>query len=102
MDGSNLYSILTGTPRVSSLALYEDRDGDVTVYWNDAGKMRRILIGNGNSQEIIKESPARSITVTKPRKSTDQRFYWIESTDNDNSEDNLMSLYVSHPRQSSR
>ena len=108
MDGSELCTILQGTPHVTSLALFEDaRSNEATVYWNDAGKMRRKFLtsgaGCGANQkfEIIKESPARSIVVTRPKRSNEQKFYWIESSAED-TEDTLMSLYSSQTHQSSR
>ena len=107
MDGSELCTILQGTPHVTSLALFEDvRSNEATVYWNDAGKMRRKFLtstGCGANQkfEIIKESPARSIVVTKPKRSNEQKFYWIESS-SEEIEDTLMSLYSSQPGHSSR
>ena len=109
MDGSELCTILHGTPHVTSLALFEDaRSNEATVYWNDAGKMRRKFLsgttgscGANQKFEIIKESPARSIVVTKPKRSNEQKFYWIESSSED-TEDSLMSLYSSQTHQSSR
>ena len=107
MDGTELCSILRGTPRISSLALYEDRSHRVTVYWNDAGKMRRKEIPSDCPEakslgDVIKESPAASITVTGMKSPPKQKFYWIETTPDGNSLTDLMSLYVSQPSSSSR
>jgi len=43
MDGTDLCPVLHGTPSVSALVAYEDVNGNIELYWNDANKIRNGL-----------------------------------------------------------
>ena len=88
MDGSDRCTILTGTPAVSSLTVEEKTD-ELSVYWNDAGKIRRTSVGDAcqgphGVGEEIKESTALSMGVIN------QKIYWIEQSNKE-----MMPMYVS-------